>query len=65
MNYVIRKMVLDDLEQVVEIDQISYPLPWTPNAFRYELTDNPASRCWLAEADGRVIAMVVIWLIVD
>jgi [ribosomal protein S18]-alanine N-acetyltransferase len=65
MNVVIRQMKLDDLEQVVEIDQISFPLPWTPSSFRYELTDNQASRCWVVEMDGRVAAMLVGWLIVD
>ncbi len=65
MNLSIRKMNLNDLPQVVEIDQISFPLPWPSHSFRYELTDNAASRCWVAESDGRVIAMLVGWLIVD
>jgi ribosomal-protein-alanine N-acetyltransferase len=65
MNLFIRKMALNDLRQVIEIDQISFPLPWPPHSFRYELTDNPASRCWVAESDGRIIAMLVGWLIVD
>jgi ribosomal-protein-alanine N-acetyltransferase len=29
------------------------------------LTDNPASRCWVADLDGRVAGMLVGWLIVD
>lgn len=65
MNYLIRKMTLDDLEQVVAIDQVSFSLPWPARSFQFELTDNPASRCWVAELDGRVIAMLVGWLIVD
>lgn len=65
MNYVIRKMTLDDLEQVVAIDQASFSLPWPARSFRFELTDNPASRCWVVELDGRVIAMLVAWFIVD
>ena len=62
---VIRKMTLDDLEQVVAIDQVSFSLPWPARSFRFELTDNEASRCWVAELDGRVIAMLVGWFIVD
>jgi ribosomal-protein-alanine N-acetyltransferase len=61
----IRKMTLDDLEQVVAIDQVSFSLPWPARSFHYEITDNLASRCWVADLDGRVIAMVVAWLIVD
>ncbi len=65
MKYAIRKMTLDDLDQVIAIDQVSFSLPWPPRSFRYELTDNPASRCWVADMEGRVIAMLVGWLIVD
>jgi ribosomal-protein-alanine N-acetyltransferase len=61
----IRKMTLDDLEQVVAIDQVSFSLPWPPRSFQFELTDNPASRCWVAESDERVVGMLVGWLIVD
>ena len=42
----IRQMTLDDLEQVIAIDQISFSLPWPARSFQFELTDNPASRCW-------------------
>lgn len=65
MSDVIRKMTLDDFEQVVAIDQLSFSLPWPARSFRFELTDNPASRCWVTELDGRVAAMLVAWLIVD
>ncbi len=65
MSVVYRRMILDDLEQVVAIDQISFSLPWPARSFRFELTDNPASRCWVAELDGRIVAMLVAWFIVD
>lgn len=65
MNYEIRKMTLDDLEQVVAIDQASFSLPWPPRSFQFELTDNEASRCWVTDLDGRIIAVLVGWFIVD
>lgn len=65
MSCVIRKMTLDDLEQVVAIDQAAFSLPWPPRSFRFELTDNPASRCWVADFDGRVAGIMVAWFIVD
>ena len=64
-GFIIRRMTLDDLAQVVAIDQTSFSLPWPARSFQFELTDNPASRCWVADLDGRVVGMVVAWLIVD
>lgn len=63
MNPVIRKMRLDDVPAVVELDQKSFSLPWPERSFRFELTDNPASHCWVAELDGKVVGMIVVWLI--
>ena len=65
MNLLIRRMTLDDLPTVVELDKISFSLPWPEKSFRFEITDNLASRCWVAEVDGRLVAMLVGWLLVD
>ena len=65
MSCIIRRMTLDDFEQVVAIDQVSFSLPWPARSFRLELTDNPASRCWVADLERRVVCMAVAWLIVD
>jgi ribosomal-protein-alanine N-acetyltransferase len=65
MNLIIRKMTLDDLPAVVELDRTSFSLPWPERSFRFELTDNPASRCWVVEVDGKLVGMIVVWLLVD
>jgi ribosomal-protein-alanine N-acetyltransferase len=65
MNVTIRKMTLDDVPAVIDLDQKSFSLPWPERSFRFEVTDNPASRCWVAEVDGRVVGMIVVWLIVE
>jgi len=65
MNVMIRNMTLEDVEHVIAIDRMSFSLPWPERSFRFELTDNPASRCWVAEVDGKLVGMIVAWLIVD
>lgn len=65
MNLVIRKMTVEDLPAVVQLDKMSFSLPWPERSFRFELTDNPASRCWVAEVDGKLVGMIVVWLLVD
>jgi [ribosomal protein S18]-alanine N-acetyltransferase len=65
MNLHIRKMTMEDLPAVIALDQLSFSLPWPERSFRFELTENQASRSWVAEVDGRVVGMVVGWLLVD
>ncbi|HUG33575.1 MAG TPA: ribosomal protein S18-alanine N-acetyltransferase [Anaerolineales bacterium] len=61
----IRHMTLADLSQVLAIDQVSFSLPWPERSFRFEITDNPASRAWVSESDGKITGMIVVWLLVD
>ena len=65
MNLSIRRMTLEDVPQVVAIDQVSFSLPWPERSFRYEVAENSASRPWVLQTDGRIAAMIVVWLIVD
>ena len=65
MKLLIRKMTLEDVPSVIELDQKSFSLPWPERSFRFELTANPASRCWVAELDGRLVGMIVVWLVID
>ena len=65
MKLIIRKMTLEDVPDVIDLDQKSFSLPWPERSFRFELTANPASRCWVAELDGKIVGMIVVWLIVE
>ena len=65
MNLTIRKMTLEDMPSIIDLDQKSFSLPWPERSFRFELTANSASRCWVAELDGKIVGMIVVWLIVD
>lgn len=65
-----RSMEIADLENVKALDQLSFSLPWPESSFKFEIENNPVSRCWVAELENesglRVLAgMIVIWLIVD
>ena len=66
MTISIRGMQLDDLQAVIEIDRMSFSLPWPEGSFRYELAQNRAARCLVAETeDQQIAAMIVSWVIVD
>jgi ribosomal-protein-alanine N-acetyltransferase len=65
MKFTIRRMTVEDVPAVIDLDRKSFSLPWPERSFRFEVTDNPASRCWVAELDGKVAGMAVIWLLGD
>lgn len=61
-------MSLDDLDRVVELDHLSFSLPWPESSFRFELLENPSSRCYVAETldlPTQLVGMIITWLIVD
>jgi len=65
MSFRIRKMTEADIPAAVALDKMSFTLPWPERSFRFEVTDNPAARCWVAEMNGQIVGMIVAWLFVD
>jgi ribosomal-protein-alanine N-acetyltransferase len=65
----VRAMALNDIDRVAEIDRTSFTLPWPERSFKFEITENEASRPWVVEIrheQQTVIAgMLVIWMILD
>lgn len=68
----IRRMCQADLEQVQEIDRLSFSLPWPAKAYAYELNGNPNSLQWVAEwhaeslnQPAQVVGLIVLWMILD
>jgi len=69
-SLVIRPMQIQDIDRVHQIDVLSFSLPWSINSYRFELMDNRASRCLVAEIthedeSTEIVGMIVTWLIVD
>ena len=65
MNMIYRRMRLEDVPVVHEIDLLSFSLPWPERSFCFEISENPVARGWVAETDGRIVAMLVLWRIID
>ena len=66
MNVIIRKMTVQDVPVVAQIDRMSFSLPWPEHSFHYEVSDNRVARCFVAETeDKRLTAMIVSWIVVD
>ena len=65
MSLTIRRMTVEDVLAAHELDVSSFSLPWPERSLRFEVTDNPAARCWAAELDDLLVGMLVLWMIVD
>lgn len=60
-----RMLQLADLDAVCAIEQASFPLPWSREAFANELAHNRYAHYLVAEVDGRVVAYGGMWVIGD
>ena len=69
VEYGIRRMTVDDLPGVVEIDRQSFPIPWPERTYRYELKENSSAHLFVASDSGgassEVIGYVGYWMLVD
>jgi ribosomal-protein-alanine N-acetyltransferase len=66
----IRPMSVADVPRAHELDTLSFSLPWSERSYRFELTVNSNSSCWVAEtisggAAALVVGMMVNWIIMD
>ncbi len=69
INIRIRPMLLADVEQVVQIDKLSFTLPWSERTYRLELTENSAAHLFVADLEDQpeqlIVGYVGFWFIVD
>ena len=64
-SIIIRKMKLDDVDSVVDIEKNSFSIPWTKGAFITELKMNKLARYYVIESNGKVVGYGGVWLIMD
>lgn len=61
----VRPMHLDDLKTILEIERVSFSIPWSLEAFKTELKDNEYARYFCLELEGQVIGYMGLWFILD
>jgi [ribosomal protein S18]-alanine N-acetyltransferase len=68
-DFIVRFMKEEDVDQIQEIDSQSFSLPWPAQSYIYELNENTASLCFVAEADEnnsrKILGMLVAWMLLD
>lgn len=64
-EYKIRKMMFQDIDQVLEVERLSFPSPWSRNAFEAELNDNIFAHYFVAEQDKTIVGYAGMWIVLD
>ncbi|SCW69947.1 ribosomal-protein-alanine N-acetyltransferase [Paenibacillus tianmuensis] len=60
-----RPMNTDDIPVICEIEQESFPTPWTAGAFYNELTSNNFAKYLVLEYEGEIAGYGGMWLIME
>ena len=63
-EYIIRRMTMADVDGVAAVEAVTFPTPWSRDAFASEMK-NAAARYLVAEKDGRIIGYAGAWIIID
>ncbi len=65
VDLVLREMVLEDIDQVMEIDVASFATPWPRQIFYQELVENKFAHYYVIEDKKEIIGYAGLWLVVD
>ena len=65
MSIICRRMTLEDVPQVHEIEMKTFHTPWTYQSFVDEMTTNKCARYIVAEEDGKILGYAGAWLVFD
>lgn len=58
-------MLPEHLDQVLAIELKSFPIPWSHQAFMFEMTENDFAFYIVALLEGRVVGYAGMWLVLD
>ncbi|WP_425446303.1 ribosomal protein S18-alanine N-acetyltransferase [Dethiothermospora halolimnae] len=65
MDVTVRKMEIDDIDDVLEIENKCFTTPWSRDAFIQEVNKNLLAKYIVAEVDKKILGYGGIWLIMD
>jgi ribosomal-protein-alanine N-acetyltransferase len=69
VEMVCRPMTRADIPEVLVIDRVSFPIPWSERSYHFELTENPSAHLWVAEratpGGTAILGYIGYWHIID
>jgi len=64
-NTEILKMSVEHIDGVMIVENLSFGIPWSKNAFTEEVTNNKFARYIIAKVDGEVVGYAGLWKVFD
>ena len=65
IEYTIRKMMFHDIDQVTEVEKLSFPSPWPRSTFEVELRDNLFAHYFVVVQGETIVGYAGMWMILD
>lgn len=62
MNPNIRKMTLDDLDDVMEIEESSFSAAWSRYTFEFDILHNPHANYFVMMKDDQLVGYTGLWI---
>ena len=61
----VRPMQLSDLDAIMEIEHLSFSIPWSRASFEQELSENRCARYLVVAVGGKPVGYAGMWLVLD
>ena len=65
MEYQVMPMKGMDIDEVLELEKMCFPVPWSRNAFLIEIEQNQCARYFIVRKNNQLIGYGGMWLILD
>lgn len=65
MTVAIEPMRIKDLGEVLEIERLSFPIPWSKRTFLYELLENEQAVYLVAWEAKKIRGYIGMWMVID
>lgn len=62
---IIRLMTMDDIDDIMEIEMLSFNIPWSRDSFVSELTTNKFAKYIIARIGNKVVGYAGMWKVLD
>ncbi len=58
-------LTLNDIDEVMVVEKLSFSIPWSKQAFIEEVTNNKFARYIIAKVDGKTVGYAGLWKVFD